>query len=82
MYLWEWFEEISESVSRTREGTCHPIPPSEFLAWATMTGRIVWPSEYAILRAMDRTFCSAMNVEFEEYRARKQAEWDAKNGKG
>lgn len=70
LHLIEWFDELSDGVPRKIDGVCHPIPWTEFLAWASVTGRIVRHSEYAILRAMDRAYCVAMNEEYEAYRAR------------
>lgn len=69
-YLWDWYFDLSESLTRVRDGICEPIPPSEFIAWKTATGQIVYPSEYDILRAMDVAFCDEMNAEIEASRLR------------
>jgi len=69
-YLWDWFESLASGVGRVSDGVCAPIPWTEFLAWANVTGNVVFPSEYVILRAMDATFCEETNKEFENYRAR------------
>lgn len=68
---WGWYWEISNSLRRVSDGAVNPIPPSEYLAWAQMTGRIVWPSEYAILRLMDSAFCAMTGQEIKEYFDRK-----------
>lgn len=69
-YLWEIYHEISDGVERIVDGVCIPIPWSEFLAWQTLTERVVTPREYAILRSIDNAFCSETNVELEAYRER------------
>jgi hypothetical protein len=81
-YLWDWYIELAGSVGRIRDGVCHPVPWSEYIGWATVTGLIVWPGEYAILRKMDAAYCAALNSEFEDYRARVKAQQDqgGKNG--
>lgn len=76
-YLWDWFFEISNSVNRIVQGQPMRVPPSEFLAWAALSGRIVLTAEYAILRDMDAAFCSALAVEISEAQARQQAKADA-----
>ncbi|NUM72732.1 hypothetical protein HUU40_00080 [candidate division KSB1 bacterium] len=68
---WQWYWEISDTLRRVTDGAPNPIPPTEYLAWAQMTGRIVWPSEYAILQAMDRAFCKMTGQEIKEYMERK-----------
>ena len=68
---WEWYWEISNNLTRVVDGGVRHIPPSEFLAWAQMTGRIVYPSEYAILQAMDRAFCTMTGQEIKDYMDRK-----------
>lgn len=81
LYLWDWFHDISASVTRIIQGQPIRIPPSEFLAWATVTGRIVLQAEYAILRDMDAAFCSALGAEIVEAQARRKdrAEAEAKS---
>ena len=69
-YLLEWYFDLSDSLRRIRDGVAEPIPPSEFEACKHATGQIVYPSEYAILRAIDAVFCSETNKELQAYRAR------------
>lgn len=76
-YLWEWFHDLSSSVSRVQDGICKLIASSEYLAWAELSGNIVLDDEYAILRAMDRVYCREMNAEFEAYRARQRERQEA-----
>ena len=76
---WSWYWEISDGLRRVNDGAVNPIPFSEYLAWAEVTGRIVWPSEYAILRAMDRVFCRLTAQEIKAYYERK---FPPKNDKG
>lgn len=71
-YLWDWYNDLASGVGRVRDGVCYAIPPSEYKAWAEISGHIVYASEYAILRAMDRAFCDALNTEFEAYRERQK----------
>lgn len=71
-YLWNWFWDIRNSLRQVLDGAAIPIPPSEFIAWAELTGQVVWPSEYAILRAMDKVFCSETNTLIKE-------DWERRN---
>jgi len=48
------------------------------VAWAALTGEIVYPWEWSILRAMDAAYCGALNIELSEHRAR-QDEWRKKD---
>jgi len=73
-HLWDWFAEINSVVSRVRDGHCCPLPPSEILAWVQLTGNIVYPSEYAILVAMDAEYCSEVNKEFAAVRGKQEEE--------
>lgn len=63
LYLWDWFQDISSSVSRVCDGYYRLISPSDFLAWSTLTGNLINPMEYAILKAMDVAFCAETNKE-------------------
>lgn len=72
MYLWRWYRSISDGLKRIHDGVCCPIPPSEFVAWTVCTETIILPSEYAILRDMDLTFCEETNKELQAYRERMQ----------
>lgn len=63
LYLWQWYQDVNSSVSRTRDGYYFLIPPSEYLAWSKLTGNLINPTEYDILKAMDEAFCSEVNKE-------------------
>lgn len=76
-YLWDWYYDLSESIRRVRDGVCEPIPPSEYIAWLQATGNIVYAHEYAILRAMDDSYCTEMNSELSDYRERERAAAEA-----
>lgn len=81
LYIWSWFLELSGSVNRIIQGQPMRVMPSEWLAWSTMTGRIVEPAEYAILRDMDAAFCSALSGEMAEAHARQRAADEARKPK-
>lgn len=53
-----------------RNGVCEPIPPTEILAWSKLTGVVMNLKEVAIIRAMDKAYCSEMNIELSHYRER------------
>lgn len=72
-YLWQWYHDISSCVGRISDGICRPILPSEYLAWANMADLIVRPEEYAILRAMDASFCAETNKELQAFHERLRA---------
>lgn len=81
-YIWDWFFDLRGSIRRVRDNVCEPYPPTEFLAWATMSGAIVRAREWVILRAMDGAYCEAMNAELVAYQER-QADAEAqKTGRG
>ncbi len=69
-YLWEWYFDLSSALRRVRDGICEPIPHTEFQAWRAATGNIVYPAEYAILRAMDIAYCDETNKELADFRER------------
>lgn len=69
-YLWDWYFELSSAVGRITDGVCFPIRWTEYLAWAEVTGLIVRSEEYAILRAMDASFCEETNKELQAYQKR------------
>jgi len=71
-YIWDWYFSLNEKISRSREGFIHVIPPSEYLAWSTLTGIIVYPWEYDIMMAMDAVFCDETNKEIENARIRER----------
>jgi len=50
-------------LTRTYDGKCFKIPPSEFLAWSQLTGNDIKPAEYEILAAMDTTFTKEIQSE-------------------
>lgn len=48
------------------------IPPSEYVSWSEMTGNVVRPIEYDILKSMDRVFCEETNAEIQANRAKRE----------
>jgi len=50
-------------LTRTYDGKCFKIPPSEFLAWSQITGNEIKPVEYEILTAMDTAFTKEIQSE-------------------
>lgn len=72
--IWSWFLSLNSSVSRTSEGHYKIIPPSEYVAWSKMTGNIVYPEEYDILRSMDEVFCIEANLELDSIKNRREEE--------
>lgn len=73
IYLWNWFIDINNSVSRIDfNGYYCLIPPSEFLAWSTLTGNALYPEEYDILRNMDAVYCKEVNAEIQSKRAKEE----------
>lgn len=64
-HLWDWYMDATRRVRRVVEGVCGPVSPADWLAWAEITGNIVYRWEYDILAAMDIAFCDEMNKELE-----------------
>lgn len=71
-HLWEWYFDMSARLVRTQDFRTIPIPPSEWVAWEHVMDVIVYPSEYAILSAMDVAFCGEMNKELADFQAREE----------
>lgn len=72
-YIWDWYFEASDGLSRVRDGVCARIPWTEWEAWRRECGHIVREPERAMLRAMDAAYCVEMNKELAAYQER-QAE--------
>lgn len=68
-YLWDWYLEILDGFQGVVNGEAVPIPPSEFKAWSDLTGNVVLPEEYAILRRMDAARRAALSEEIAYHRA-------------
>ena len=60
--------DVDRRVGRMRDGACHPVPPSEWLAWARITGNIVRTWEFEALANMDVAYCATVNGELENRR--------------
>jgi hypothetical protein len=71
-HIWDWFFDLSARLDRISDTSVKPIPPTEYIAWKAATGNIVYPSEYAILCAMDAAYCAEMGKELADYRARQE----------
>jgi len=69
-YLWNWYFALSNTLLRIKDGTVIPIAPTEFRAWCESMGLIVYPTEYAILCAMDEAFCRETAEEVKAFQAR------------
>lgn len=78
-YLWSWFTELNNSISRIDfNGYYSIIPPSEYLAWCKLTGNCLYPEEFDILQSMDVMFCKEMNLDINAKRARDEEERNRK----
>ena len=64
-------------MRRARDGDAEPIRPETFAAHFGLSGTVVYPVEYAILRAMDRAYCAELASELKDYQARRAAEQEA-----
>lgn len=53
---------------------------TEILAWAELSGNVVYSWEYDILMSMDTEYCRETNLELEDMRAREEAKAAAENG--
>jgi hypothetical protein len=80
-YLWDWFCDLLTWADMVNSGVAVRLPPSEMLAWAKITGNVVNPDEYAILRDMNAAWAAAMNDEL-SYSRTVKAERDAAEAKG
>lgn len=81
-YLWSWFTELNNSISRIDfNGYYSIIPPSEYLAWSKLTGNCLYPEEFDILQSMDIMFCKEMNLDINAKRARDEEERNQKMSK-
>ena len=80
-YIWEWFWEINGMINRAGEGYCKPITAVDYKAWTEISGNIVTPTDYDILRTMDLAYRTAMDRETDDRRTRdrERAETEAAN---
>jgi hypothetical protein len=69
-YLLDWYDELTSGTLRVSESNVNPISWREFQAWVDVTGKIVWPFEFEILREMDKAYCDEMGIEIAAYVAR------------
>lgn len=76
-YLIDWFDELSSGHNRIVGNQAKRISWQEFLAWRDATGNIVYPHEFAILRAMDVSHCEALDEELQYAVAKAKAEMEA-----
>ena len=67
--IWEWFEDAGD-LRGSSDGYPAKLSATEWLAWQQMTGNIVRPEEWQILRAMDTAYISALRSEFSDQMAR------------
>lgn len=71
-YLWDWFTRLSKAIHRVDfNGYYYNIPPSEIIAWCSLTNVDMTEDEYEIISAMDSSFCKEINTEIEANRTRK-----------
>ena len=61
LHIWDWFWDAHRGRQAGMGGWL-PLPASELAAWAKLTGEIVRPEEWQILRDMDRAFLIASSA--------------------
>lgn len=71
-YLWDFFGDLNSSISRIDDGVCKLIPPSEYSAFFELSGLLITPIEYDILKAMDRVYCDEVNKELQSQRNKRE----------
>jgi len=64
-YLFDWFEDISSGHNRIVDNRVKRITWVDFAAWQQVSGNVVYPHEFAILRAMDLSYCEALEGELQ-----------------
>lgn len=55
--------ELNDLTDRSGDGHCRKMTPDIYAGWAAMTGNLVRPTEYDMLRSMDAAFVAEMNRE-------------------
>lgn len=60
-HVWAWFFDINLLIDRAGYGYCRNITARDYLDWERLSGEIVHPHEYDILRAMDAAYVAEMN---------------------
>lgn len=61
-YIWELFTLLSNAIYRIDfNGYYYNFPPSDIVSWCKLTNIDITPTEYDIISAMDRAFCSELN---------------------
>lgn len=61
-HILEWFWQISEGRSTGINGNDR-LTCTEISAWSQLTGNIITPEEFEMIRAMDVVWCNAMSEE-------------------
>lgn len=79
-YLWAWYHDAA-SMRRFEDGWPKTLSAPEWMGWQQMTGNIVRPEEWAVLRDMDSAHVSALCAEIAEQRARMAEQKQAKKGR-
>ena len=73
VYLWEWFTQLCESVTRIDfNGNYCLIGPSQIFAWSNLTKNLITPPEYDILNSMDVVYCDELNKEIRARHAKEE----------
>lgn len=72
MHIWQWYFEISQFFTRIKDDRCHPIAPSEFVAWRDLTQNEIHDYEFEMLINMDRAYCRTMNIELRDFNIREK----------
>ncbi len=83
-YLWNWFVEIDDGINRITDGSVNRITWQDFAAWRSVTENQIYAHEFAILNAVDLSYCEALEGELQyarataEDEARREAETQAR----
>ncbi|MDE1991657.1 MAG: hypothetical protein KGI75_04105 [Rhizobiaceae bacterium] len=67
--LWDWFWDLRTAQAPGFSGPS-PISNLEMLAWVQLTGNLLRREEIAVLKAMDASYCQAVEAEAEAIRER------------
>lgn len=71
-YLWEWFVDLNADRSLDNNGYMKTLTATAIKSWSELTDTVIRPSEFRLLREIDKAFVTETNKEISDSRLRVQ----------
>lgn len=68
-YIYDWYCDIERGINRVVGGAVKRFTWQDLEAWRNLSGNLVRPNEFAIIKAMDLAYCEALEGELQYMRA-------------